>query len=88
MKKEKERKDEKEGRKEGRKEGKKEGRKEGRKEGGRVYKGVQRTKKELTATVLLDLTRLCVWQHYYYNIYLIETKGQQSGRLLPTHSTL
>ena len=38
-----------------------------------------RCEKEQTATLLLDLTRLFVWLHYY-NIYLIETKGQQSGR--------
>ena len=25
--------------------------------------------------------RLSVYLYYYYNIYLIETKGQQSGRL-------
>ena len=35
------------------------------------------TKEEQTATLLLDLTRLSVWLHYYYNIYLIETKGKQ-----------
>ena len=47
--------------------------------------GVQRsTKEEQTSTVLLNLTRL----HYYYNIYLIETLGQQSGRLLNTHHSL
>ena len=45
------------------------------------------TKEKQTATVLLNLTRLFVWLHYYH-IYLIETKGQQSGRLLPTHSSL
>ena len=33
------------------------------------------------AIVLLDLTRLSLWLHYYYSIYLIETKEQQSGRL-------
>ena len=53
------------------------------------YKGAQmNTKEEQTATVLLDLTRLSMWLHYYYNIYLIEIKGQQSGRLLPTHPSL
>ena len=34
------------------------------------------TKEEQTLIVLLDLTRLSVWLHYYYNIYLIEKKGQ------------
>ena len=29
-----------------------------------------------------------MWLHYYYNIYLIKTKGQQSRRLLPTHPSL
>ena len=38
-------------------------------------RGVQRsTKEEQTATVLLDLTRLSVWLHYYYNIYMIDKK--------------
>ena len=45
-----------------------------------MYKGIQSTKKEQTATVLLDLTRLSVWLHYYYNIYLIEIKEQQSKK--------
>ena len=35
-------------------------------------------KEKQTSTVLLDLTRLSVWQYYYFNIYLIEAKGQQS----------
>ena len=53
------------------------------------YKEVQRnTKEEQTATVLLDLTKMSVWLHYYYNIYLTETKGHQSGRLLPIHPSL
>ena len=26
--------------------------------------------------------------HNYYNIYLIETKGQLSGRFIPTHPSL
>ena len=52
--------------------------------GSRTRRIRRSTKEEQTATVLLDLTRL----HYYYNIYLIETKGQQSGRLLPTHPSL
>ena len=38
------------------------------------------TKEEQTATFLLDLTRLLTWLPYYCNIYLIETKGHQSGR--------
>ena len=48
--------------------------------------GVQMsTKEEQTATAILVLKRLSVWLYYYYYIYLIETKGQQSGRLLPIH---
>ena len=35
------------------------------------------TKEEQTAAVLLDLTRLYVWLHYYYNIYLIDKKTAQ-----------
>ena len=46
------------------------------------------TKEEQKTTVLQDLTRLFLWLQYYYNIYLIETKGQQGERLLPTHSFL
>ena len=38
-------------------------------------KNTKCTKEEQTATALLDLTRLSVWLHYYYNIYLIKTKG-------------
>ena len=50
------------------------------------YKGVQRNvKEEQTATTLLDITRLSMWLHCYYDIYLIEKKGQQSVRILPTH---
>ena len=53
------------------------------------YKRVQTsTKEEQTVTVLLDLTRLSMLLHYYYNISLIETKGQQNERLLPTHPSL
>ena len=57
-----------------------------------VYKGLQRnTKEEQTATVLLELTSLSMRLHfttivstcYYYCIYMLETKGQQIGSLLP-----
>ena len=57
------------------------------KNGGKLGRvGVQRsTKENQTATVYWTLTRLSVWLHYYYDIYLIETKGQKSGKLLPIH---
>ena len=57
--------------------------------GGEGVKRIQRCiNEEQTATVLLNLPRMCVWLHYYYNIYLIETKEQQSGRVLPSHPSL
>ena len=75
------------------KEGGKGGEKERRRGGGRVgvqnsTKEYKRIQKKKTATVLLNLTKLSVWLHFYCNIYLIETRGQQSGRLLPTHPSL
>ena len=54
----------------------------------RKMKNWRSIKEEQPATVLLDLTRLFVWLHYYYCIYWIDTKGEQSGRLLPTHPSL
>ena len=45
-----------------------------------IYDNQRNTKEEQTSAVLLDLTKLSEWLHYYYNIYLIDTKGQQSGR--------
>ena len=49
-------------------------------------KGVQMTTKaEQTTTVVLGLMRFSVLLHYYYDIYLLETKGQQGRRLLPTY---
>ena len=34
-------------------------------------------KEEQTATVLMDMTPLCVLLHYEYNIYSIETKDSK-----------
>ena len=33
------------------------------------------TKEEQTVSVLLNLTRLSVWLHYYHNIYLIDKRA-------------
>ena len=31
---------------------------------------------------------VCLLHYYYYNIYVTERKGQQSGKLLPNHPSL
>ena len=42
---------------------------------GRRRRGMRRrSTKEEQHQVLLGLTRMSVWLHYYYNIYLIQTK--------------
>ena len=48
-------------------------------------KGVQRKNRQQQ---FIGPTRLSAWLHNYYDIYLIETKGQQRRRLLPTHPSL
>ena len=49
-----------------------------------VYKGVY-TMEEQTASSIGPNEAVHVATLYYYNIYLIETKGQQSGRFFHTH---
>ena len=53
-----------------------------------LQRSTKNAKEEQTATVLLDQTRLSFLLHYYYDIYLIETKVQQNGRLLYIHPSL